>query len=88
MTYQEYLNAKHVIQHPTEYDPIDVLRAEQEFSDFNIGVGFWNDNNVIDFVNWFLELHKIDPSFELENREIIESFKRGDKATLWHTNNA
>lgn len=44
----------------------------------------WNDDQVFDFVNWYVELNKLDFIYTLENREIIESFKRGDKASDWH----
>lgn len=45
----------------------------------------WDDNKVIDFVNWFLKLHKLPFNYTLENREILESFKRGDDFSIWHT---
>ncbi|MFW6219986.1 MAG: hypothetical protein ACOC33_04025 [bacterium] len=45
---------------------------------------FWNDDKVIDFVNWYIELHKLDFRYTLENRTIIESFKNGDDASKWH----
>lgn len=45
---------------------------------------FWDDNKVIDFVNWFLKLKKLPFNYTLENREIIDSFKRGDDFSLWH----
>ena len=56
-------------------------------SGFKSGVEFnnWDDNKVIDFVNWFLKLHKLPFNYTLENREILESFKRGDDFSLWHT---
>lgn len=46
----------------------------------------WTDKKVIDFVNWYLKLHKLDFRYELENQEIIDSFKRGDDYKLWHVN--
>jgi len=48
------------------------------------GSDFWNDDKVIDFVNWYIELHKLDFRYTLENRIIIESFKNGDDASKWH----
>jgi hypothetical protein len=43
----------------------------------------WTDNKVIDFVNWFIHLYKIDDRFELENQTIIDSFLKGDDYKLW-----
>ena len=48
------------------------------------GCAFWSDDKVIDFVNWYIELHKLDFRYTLENRTIIESFKNGDNASKWH----
>lgn len=45
----------------------------------------WNDDKVIDFVNWFLKLHRIPSRYELENLHIIESFLNGDSPEDWHT---
>jgi hypothetical protein len=45
----------------------------------------WTDETVIDFVNCYIKLHKLPVKFELENLEILESFKRGDKVSDWHT---
>ena len=45
------------------------------------GGAFWNDDKVIDFVNWYIELHKLDFRYTLENRTIIESFKNGNYET-------
>lgn len=42
----------------------------------------WTDESVIDFVNWFLELHKLPFKYKLENMEILESFMRGDDFTI------
>lgn len=38
---------------------------------------------MFDFVNWFLNLHKIDFRYQLENKEILDSFKRGDDYKIW-----
>ena len=43
----------------------------------------WTDESVIDFVNWYLRLHKLDYRFSLENMDIVKSFKNGDDASLW-----
>lgn len=40
---------------------------------------FWNDDKVIDFVNWYIELHNLDFRFKLENRTIIDTFKNESK---------
>jgi len=45
----------------------------------------WNDDRVIDFVNWYIKLKKLDVRYELENEEIINSFKSGQSYKLWHT---
>jgi len=44
----------------------------------------WSDDKVIDFVNWYIEVHQLDFIYTLENRNIIESFKNGDDASKWH----
>jgi len=54
---------------------------EDGFFEFNN----WNDDKVIDFVNWFLKLKKLPFRYTLENKEILESFKRGDDFSIWHT---
>lgn len=46
----------------------------------------WTDDKVIDFVNWYVELHKLGTRYKLENQTIIESFKNGDKPSIWHKN--
>jgi hypothetical protein len=46
----------------------------------------WTDNKVIDFVNWFLDLHRLPSRYKLENQSIIDSFKNGDDYKLWHKN--
>jgi len=45
---------------------------------------FWDDDKVVEFVNWYMELHNLGFRYMLENRSIIESFKRGDDASVWH----
>ena len=44
----------------------------------------WNDESVIDFINWFLELHKLPFRYKLENKDILESFMKGDDFSVWH----
>jgi predicted RNA-binding Zn-ribbon protein involved in translation (DUF1610 family) len=57
---------------------------EEEFNE-KFGVFKWSDDKVIDFTNWFLDLHKL-PTYKLENQTILESFKNGDDFKLWHKN--
>lgn len=47
----------------------------------------WTDDTVIDFVNWYIKLHRLSTKYELENLEILDSFKRGDKYSDWHKTN-
>lgn len=45
----------------------------------------WDDNRVIDFVSWYLEVCKLDVDrYSIENRTIIDTFKDGVPATDWH----
>lgn len=46
----------------------------------------WTNNKVIEFTNWFLDLHRLPDRYKLENMTIIESFKSGDNFKLWHKN--
>ena len=46
----------------------------------------WTNNKVIDFVNWYIDLHKLPFRYKLENITILDSFKRGDDFKLWHKN--
>jgi len=45
------------------------------------------ENKLIDFANWYLRLIKVttdkDERYEIENREIVWSFLRGDDYKLW-----
>lgn len=43
----------------------------------------WNDKEVIEFVNWYLALHKLDFRYTLENESIVESYKCGDNYKKW-----
>jgi len=43
----------------------------------------WTDESVIDFVNWYLTIHKLPINYQLENQTIIDSFKHGDDPSLW-----
>lgn len=45
---------------------------------------FWDDDKVIDFVNWYVDLHKLGIRYKLENQTIIDSFKNGDDPSVWH----
>ncbi len=45
----------------------------------------WDDNKVLDFVNWYIELHQLGVNYKLENRNVLESFKSGDDYKLWHS---
>lgn len=53
----------------------------------NIDDNFWNDDKVIDFVNWYLKLHNLDFRYNLENKTIIKSFKNGDDVSKWEEKN-
>lgn len=44
---------------------------------------YWTNHNIINFVNWFLNLHKLPERYKLENQSLIESFKNGDNFKLW-----
>lgn len=44
---------------------------------------FWTDKKVIDFVNWYIKLNKLDFRYTLENKTILESFKNGDDVNIW-----
>ena len=44
----------------------------------------WTDDKVIEFVNWYIDLHKLDVRYKLENLTILESFKKGDDFKVWH----
>jgi len=45
----------------------------------------WTDESVIDFVNWYMKLKKLPFNYQLENQEIIDSFKRGDDISEWNS---
>jgi hypothetical protein len=49
----------------------------------------WTDDKVIDFVNWYIKLHKLGFKYTLENRTIIDSFKNDenvDNIFIWDNN--
>ena len=63
----------------------ETIEECKKLIDENILENFeWNDKSVIDFVNWFLDLHKLPFRYKLENTEIMESFMRGDDFSIWH----
>lgn len=68
------------------FDRLIPEKSEPSISEqSNIDENFcWDDNSVIDFVNWYIKLHKLSFRYTLENRMIIESFKKGDKVSDWH----
>jgi len=41
---------------------------------------------VIDFVNWYIDLHELGTRFKLENKTIIESFKNGNLSHFKYRN--
>lgn len=43
-----------------------------------------HEDKVIDFVNWYVRLHKLGVRYELENKTLIDSFKNGDDYKVWH----
>lgn len=47
----------------------------------------WNDDKVIDFVNWYLQVKNLDFRYSLENMNLIDSFKKGDDPNKWTINN-
>jgi len=47
----------------------------------------WSEDKVFDFVNWYIDLHRLPTRFKLENQTIVDSFKNGDDYKLWHKNN-
>ena len=44
----------------------------------------WTNESVIDFVNWFLDLHKLPFRCKPENMEILKSFMRVDDFSVWN----
>jgi hypothetical protein len=35
----------------------------------------WSDNDVINFVNWYIKLHGLPFNYILENRSLLEHFR-------------
>ena len=63
----------------------ETIEECKKMIDENILENFeWTDKNVIDFVNWFLDLHKLPFRYKLENNDILESFMKGDCFSVWH----
>lgn len=61
----------HSLYHKVVEDPIKL----EEYT--------WTDESVIDFVNWYMKLHKLPVNYTLENQTILESFKKGDDPSVW-----
>ena len=34
---------------------------------------YWTNHNIINFVNWFLDLHKLPERFKLENQSLKDT---------------
>lgn len=47
----------------------------------------WTEDKVIDFINWYIDLHDLGLNYKLENEDIIKSFKRGDSPSVWKRKN-
>lgn len=49
----------------------------------------WNDKKVMDFVNWYIKLHRLPERYLLENRQFVDSFKDGETSVVitgeWHS---
>ena len=43
----------------------------------------WDTKQVIDFVNWYIDLKELGENNKLENFTIIESFLDGDSVDVW-----
>ena len=43
----------------------------------------WTEERIIDFINWYLKVHKLSDRYYLENKTLIESFERGDSPQMW-----
>jgi len=39
----------------------------------------WDDNKVLDFVNWYIKLQDLNFKYTLENRSLLDKFKNGDE---------
>ena len=62
------------------YQPTDELdTSNPPADDFT-----WTDDKIIDFVNWYVKLHGLPFRYTLENRNIIESFKKGESYKQWN----
>lgn len=46
--------------------------------------GWFSNDRLIDFVNWYLKVKGIPGNMELENQYIIDSFLKGDSPRLWN----
>lgn len=65
---------------------IGQMRACEEICSILSKDSFWTDDKVIEFVNWYVELHKLGTKYALENQSILDSFKAGDNISEWHKN--
>ena len=43
----------------------------------------WTNDNVVEFVNWYLKIFNLPTNYQLKNKDIIRSFKRGDDYKIW-----
>lgn len=43
----------------------------------------WTEERIIEFINWYLKVHKLSERYFLENKSLIESFEKGDTPQMW-----
>lgn len=43
----------------------------------------WTDSTVIEFVNWYLNIFNLPTNYQLENEDILKSFKKGEDYSIW-----
>ena len=76
---------RHIFKEEEHIGSGETIEECKKIIDENILENFeWTDKSVIDFVNWFLDLHKLPFRYKIENMEILESFIKGDDFSLWH----
>jgi len=61
-----------------------ILDAMEEYVQQEKENNFWNDDKVIDFVNWYIKVCNLDFKYIIENGSIVESFKNGDNPDDWN----